>query len=63
MYKSCIFMHFSTIYNSLFYPYIAHERTTQNLDLVSSLVALIFNERHCSQNKCSLKSEERWAQL
>jgi len=40
MYKSCIFIHFSTIFTALFYPYIAHERTAQNLDFVSLLAAL-----------------------
>ena len=33
-------MRFSTIFTALFCPYIAHERTTQNLDYVSSIVAL-----------------------
>ena len=33
-------MRFSTIFTTLFCPYIAHERTAQNLDYVSSLVAL-----------------------
>ena len=40
MYKSYIFKRFSTIFTALFYPYIAHERTAQNLDFVSSLIAL-----------------------
>ena len=59
-------MHFSTIFTALVFPYIAHEQTAQNLDFVSSLVtrrsslfALILIERHCSQNKGLLKSEER----
>ena len=53
-------MRFSTIFTALFYPYMAHEWTAQNLDFVSSLVALILIERHCSQNKGSFKkSEER----
>ena len=39
MYKSYIFMHFSTIFTVLFYPYIARERTAQNLDFVSLLIA------------------------
>ena len=52
-------MRFSTIFTALFYTYIAHERTAQNLDFVSLLVALILIERHRSQNKGSLKSEER----
>ena len=38
-------MCFSTIFTALFYSYIAHERTAQNLDFVSSLVALILIER------------------
>ena len=33
-------MRFSTIFPALFYPYIAHERTAQNLYFVSSLIAL-----------------------
>ena len=33
-------MHFSTIFTALFFPYIPHERTAQNLDFVSSLVDL-----------------------
>ena len=33
-------MRFSTIFTVLFFPYITHEQTTQNLDFVSSLVAL-----------------------
>jgi len=54
-------MRFSTILTALFCPYIAHERTTQNLILsVRSLrFALFVKERHCSQNQGSLKSEER----
>ena len=52
-------MRFSTIFTALFYPYIAHEQTAQNLDFVSSLVALILIERHRSQNKGLLKREER----
>ena len=60
MYNSCIFMRFSTIFTALFCPYIAHERTTHNLDYVSSLVALFLTEHHRSQNEGSLKSEERF---
>ena len=56
-------MRFSTIFTALFYPYIAHERTAQNLDFFSSLVALILIERHRSQNKGSLKSEERFQRV
>ena len=54
-------MRFSTIFTALFCPYIAHERTTQNLILsVRSLrFALFVKERHRSQNQGSLKSEER----
>ena len=54
-------MRFSTIFTALFYPYIAHEQTTQNLILSvrSSLFALILIERHRSQNHGSLKSKER----
>ena len=61
MYKLCIFMPFSTIFTALFYPYIAHERTAQNLILsVRSLrFTLCLKERHRSQNEGSLKSEER----
>ena len=33
-------MRFSTIFTALFYPYIAHEQTAQNLDFVSSLVTI-----------------------
>ena len=52
-------MRFSTNFTALFFPYIAHERTAQNLNFFSSLVALFLIERHCSQNEGSLKSEER----
>ena len=53
-------MPFSTIFTALFYPYIAHERTAQNLILsVCSLrFALFVKEHHRSQNEGSLKSEE-----
>ena len=51
-------MRFSIIFTALFNPYIAHERTAQNLDFVSLLVALILIECHGSQNKGSLKSQE-----
>jgi len=47
-------MRFSTV---LFYPHIAHEQTAQNLDFVSSLVALFLIEHHRSQNEGSLKSD------
>ena len=52
-------MPFSTIFMALFYPYIAHERTAQNLILsVCSLrFALFVKERHHSQNQGSLKSD------
>jgi len=52
MYKSCLFKHFSTIFTALFFPYIAHERTAQNLILSVrlSLFALYLIERHRSQN-------------
>ena len=55
-------VHFSTILTALFCPYIAHERTSQNLILsVRSLrFALCLKERHRSQNEGSLKSEERF---
>ena len=61
MYKSCLFKRFSTIFTALFYPYIAHERTSQNLILLvrSSLFALFLIERHRSRNHGLLKSEER----
>jgi len=54
-------MPFSTIFTALFYPYIAHERTAQNLILSVRSVrsALCLKERHRSQNEGSLKSEER----
>ena len=54
-------MPFSTIFTVLFYPYIAHERTAQNLILSvrSERIALCLKERHRSQNQGSLKSEER----
>ena len=51
-------MPFSTIFATLFYPYIAHERTAQNL-ILSVRSALCVKERHRSQNEGSLKSEER----
>ena len=59
MHKLCIFMRFSTIFTGLFYPYIAHEETAQNLDLSvrSSLVTLILIERHRFQNLGLLKSD------
>ena len=57
-------MRFLTIFTALFYPY---EQTAQNLDFVSSLVALCLSlftlfliERHRSQNQGSLKSKERF---
>ena len=55
------FMHFSTIFTALFSPFIAHERTAQNLILSvgSSLFALFLIERHRSQNQGSLESKER----
>ena len=42
-------------------PYIAHERTAQNLifSVCSERFALCLKERHCSQNQGSLKSEDR----
>ena len=54
-------MPFSTICTALFYPYIAHERTAQNLILsvYSVRFALCVKERYRSQNEGSLKSEER----
>ena len=54
-------MPLSTILTALFYPYIAHEQTAQNLILsVCSLrFPLCLKERHRSQNEGSLKSEER----
>jgi len=65
-------MPISTIFMALFYPYIAHEWTAQNLILSVRSVrsALCLKERHRSQNEGSLKSEEqlsdfkeRYAQL
>jgi len=38
---------------------MAHEQTAQNLDYVSSLVALFLIERYRSQKPGSLKSEEQ----
>ena len=54
-------MPISTIFTVLFYPYIAHERTAQNLILSvrSERSALCLKERHRSVNEGSLKSEER----
>ena len=54
-------MPISTIFTALFYPYIAHEQTTQNLILSvhSERSALCLKEHHRSQNEGSLKSEER----
>ena len=54
-------MPISTIFTALFYPYIAHERTAQNLILsvCSERSALCLKERHRSQNEVSLKSQER----
>ena len=54
-------MPFLTIFTVLFYPYIAHERTTQNLILSVRSVrfALSLKERHRSQNEGSLKREEQ----
>ena len=54
-------MPFSTVFTALSSPYVAHERTAQNLILsVRSLrFALCLKERHRSQNEGSLKSEER----
>ena len=54
-------MPISTIFTALFYPYIAHERTAQNLILSvrSERSALGLKERHHSQKEGSLKSEER----
>ena len=48
------------IIHLLFSPYIAHERTAQNLILSvrSLLFTLFLIERHRSQNQISLKSEE-----
>ena len=58
-------MPFSTILTALICPYIAHERTAQNLVLsVRSLrFALFVKERYRSQNEGSLKSKERCGQL
>ena len=54
-------MPISTIFTALYYPYIAHERTAQNLILSvrSERSALCLKERNRSQNEGSLKSEER----
>ena len=53
-------MPISTIFTALFYPYIARERTAQNLisSVRSERSALCLKERHRSQNEGSLKSEE-----
>ena len=55
------FSTFSTIFTALFCPYIAHERTAQNLILSvrSERSALCLKERHRSQNEGLLKSEEQ----
>ena len=52
-------MPFSTILTALFYPYIAHERTAQNLIFLVRSVrfALCVKERHRFQNEGSLKSD------
>ena len=52
-------MRFSTILTVLFCPFIAHERTAQNLILSvrSMRFALFLKERHRSQNQASLKSD------
>ena len=54
-------MRFSNIFTALFCPYIAHERTAQNLILSVRFLrfSLFVKERHRSQNQGSLKSEER----
>jgi len=54
-------MPISTIFTALFYPYIAHERTAQNLILSVCSVrsTLCLKEHHRSQNESLLKSEER----
>ena len=54
-------MPISTIFTALFYPYIARERTAQNLisSVRSERSAFCLKERHRSQNQCSLKREER----
>jgi hypothetical protein len=54
-------VHFYAIVTALFYPYVAHERTAQNLILsVCSLrSAFCLKERHRSQNEGLFKSEER----
>jgi len=46
-------MPISTIFTALFYPYIARERTAQNLILSvrSERSALCLKERHRSQNR------------
>ena len=55
------FMRFSTIFTAYFFPYIAHERTAQNLifSVHSSLFALFLIECHHFQNQGLLKSKER----
>ena len=55
-------MPISTIFTALFYPYIAHEQTAQNL-ILSVRSALCLKERHRSQNEGSLKSEERLSEF
>jgi hypothetical protein len=53
-------MPFSTMFTALFYPYIAHEPTAQNLILSvrSERTALCLKERHRSQSEGLLMSEE-----
>ena len=41
MYKPCLFKRFSTIFPALFFPYIAHEQTAQNL-ILSVRLSLFF---------------------
>ena len=52
-------MPFSTICTALFYPYIAHEPTAQNLILSVRSLRFALCLCHRSQNEGSLKSEER----
>ena len=52
-------MHFYEFFNHFYYTLLSLYCSWANRDFVSSLVTLILIERHRSQNKGSLKSEER----
>ena len=52
-------MRFSTIFTALFCPYIALERTAQNLDYVSSLVALRSRAKSDFKDRTLIMVEKR----